>query len=76
MTGPYALARHPMYAGLLALGSGWVLLAQSWLTLAYAAVLFVFLDPTSRREERWLVARFPAYREYRHRGRRLAPFIY
>jgi protein-S-isoprenylcysteine O-methyltransferase Ste14 len=75
-TGPYALVRHPMYSGLLALCFGWALLSQSWLTLLYAAVLFGFLDLKSRREEMWLIERFPAYREYRQRVRRLVPFIY
>ena len=75
-TGPYGLVRHPMYSGLLALGFGWALLAQSWLTLVYAAVLFVFMDLKSRREERWLVERFPTYGEYRQRVRRLVPFVY
>jgi protein-S-isoprenylcysteine O-methyltransferase Ste14 len=75
-TGPYALVRHPMYSGLLALGFGWGLSVQSWLTLAYAALLFVFLDLKSRREEKWLIERFPAYRDYQQRVRRLVPFIY
>ena len=75
-TGPYALVRHPMYGGLLALGFGWTLLVQSWLTLAYVVMLFVLLDFKSRREERWLTERFPAYRTYQQRVRRLVPFVY
>jgi protein-S-isoprenylcysteine O-methyltransferase Ste14 len=75
-TGPYALVRHPMYAGGLVLGFGWALLVRSWLTLGYVLVLFAFLDFKSRREERWLTERFPAYAGYRKRVRKLIPFIY
>jgi protein-S-isoprenylcysteine O-methyltransferase Ste14 len=75
-TGPYALVRHPMYGGGLGLGLGWALWVQSWLTLGYALVLFVFLDAKSRWEERWLAGKFPAYADYRRRVRKLIPFVY
>jgi protein-S-isoprenylcysteine O-methyltransferase Ste14 len=75
-TGPYALVRHPMYSGGLALGLGWALYVQGWLTLGYVAALFVLLDVKSRREERWLAERFPAYAAYQQRVRKLVPFIY
>jgi protein-S-isoprenylcysteine O-methyltransferase Ste14 len=75
-TGPYALVRHPMYGGGVVLGLGWALSVQSWLTLAYVAVLFVFLDVKSRCEERWLAERFPAYTAYQRRVRKLIPFLY
>jgi len=54
----------------------WALLVQGWLTLGYAALLFVFLDFKSRREERWLTEKFPAYGDYRQRARKLIPFVY
>jgi protein-S-isoprenylcysteine O-methyltransferase Ste14 len=75
-TGPFALVRHPMYGGGLLLALGWALWARSWLTLGYVAVLFVFLDVKSRREERWLPAKFPAYAAYQRRVRKLLPFVY
>ena len=49
---------------------------QGWLTLGWAALLFVLLDVKSRREERWLADRFPAYADYRRRTRRLIPWLY
>jgi len=75
-TGPFALVRHPMYSGGILIAFGWALCACSWLTVAYASVLFVFLDFKSRREERWLEARYPGYQDYRRRVSRLVPFVY
>jgi protein-S-isoprenylcysteine O-methyltransferase Ste14 len=75
-TGPFALVRHPMYSGGLALGLGWWLHVQGWLTFAYVVALFVLLDVKSRREEAWLAAKFPSYRAYRQRVRKLIPFVY
>ena len=54
----------------------WALLVQGWLTLGYAALLFVFLDFKSRREEQWLAEKFPAYGDYQRRVRKLIPFVY
>jgi len=74
--GPFALVRHPIYSGVLALAFGWTLWVQGWLTLAYALALFVLLDAKSRREERWLVGKFPEYAGYQRRVRKFIPFIY
>jgi protein-S-isoprenylcysteine O-methyltransferase Ste14 len=46
------------------------------LTLGYAVALAVFLDVKSRREERWLSARYPEYAGYRTRVPKLIPFVY
>ena len=75
-TGPYRLVRHPMYAGGIALAYGWALFVRGWLTLAYATVLFLFLEVKATREERWLVDRFPGYPDYQRRVRKLVPFIH
>jgi protein-S-isoprenylcysteine O-methyltransferase Ste14 len=75
-SGPFGLVRHPMYSGGIILALGWALSMCSWLTVAYALVLFVFLDLKSRREERWLAERFVGYRDYQRRVRRLIPFLY
>ena len=75
-TGPFALVRHPMYSGGIMLALGWALYIQGWLTLGYVVVLFVFLDLKSRREEKWLVEKFPSYAVYRQRVRKLIPFVY
>jgi len=75
-TGPYALVRHPIYSGGLVLAVGWALFVQGWLTLLYVAALCVYLDAKSRREERWLSERYPAYAGYQQRVRKLIPFVY
>lgn len=74
--GAYRLVRHPIYSGLLQMGFGWGLWVHGWLTLGYAFLLFALLDLKARREERWLVARFPGYDAYRRRVRRFIPFVY
>jgi protein-S-isoprenylcysteine O-methyltransferase Ste14 len=76
-TGPYAVVRHPMYAGVLplligtplALGSWWGLFA---LILFMPALIWRLLD-----EERFLHKNLPGYTEYTQKVRyRLVPFVW
>jgi len=76
-TGPYAVVRHPMYAGALilllgtpvALGSLWGLVPFLFLL---ATIVWRLLD-----EERLLARDLPGYQEYRLRVRyRLVPFLW
>jgi protein-S-isoprenylcysteine O-methyltransferase Ste14 len=76
-TGPYALVRHPMYAGgllyllgtPLALGSYWGLLAL--------AAMMPFLIWRLFDEEDFLAKGLPGYPDYQHRVRyRLVPFVW
>jgi protein-S-isoprenylcysteine O-methyltransferase Ste14 len=76
-TGPYAIVRHPMYAGgflyllgtPLALGSYWGLLA--------AAAMMPLLIWRLLDEERFLAANLPGYREYIKKVRyRLVPLLW
>jgi protein-S-isoprenylcysteine O-methyltransferase Ste14 len=75
-TGPFALVRHPMYSGGLIFALGWALFVRSWMTVGYVVVLFIFLELKSRCEEKWLMEKFPTYRDYQKRVRKLIPFIY
>lgn len=74
--GLYGLARHPIYGGQIVAAVGWGLWRASPLALALAAVAAAFFSAKSRREEAWLVGRFPGYAAYRRRTRRLIPGIW
>ncbi len=73
--GLYALCRHPIYAGwilfiLPALG----LLANSWLVLSTAVVMYVLTRFHVRREEQSLEAQFgQRYAEYKRRTNAIFP---
>jgi protein-S-isoprenylcysteine O-methyltransferase Ste14 len=75
-TGAYGLVRHPMYTGGIGIAVGWALVVNGWLTLLYAIALIVFFELKSRREERWLVEKYPEYVDYQRRVPRLIPFIH
>src|SRR3954469_9288956 len=65
-TGAYAHVRHPIYAGAVLLLTGYTLAWSNW-TLAFVAGVgaLQFFKAKARREEAWLLQRFPAYRAYR-----------
>lgn len=76
-SGPFALARHPVYltADLLAIATG--LWRPAPLVLLGAAVIAVAGDLRARAEERLLVAAFgERYRAYQRRVRRFLPYLY
>src|SRR5438876_7060011 len=71
--GIFRLVRHPVYGGAILIGLGWSL-ADAPLGLAPTALLTLLLDLKARREEDWLIERFPEYAAYRTRTpRRLVP---
>jgi protein-S-isoprenylcysteine O-methyltransferase Ste14 len=76
-TGPYAVVRHPMYAGVLPLLIGTSLALGSWwglatLILFMPALIWRLLD-----EERFLHKNLPGYTEYTLKVRyRLVPFVW
>jgi protein-S-isoprenylcysteine O-methyltransferase Ste14 len=75
--GPYALVRHPIYAGLnlLALGSAvWIPTAITWVAVA---VMVIGSDLRGRAEEAVLSTAFgDQYREYCARTKRFVPGVY
>jgi protein-S-isoprenylcysteine O-methyltransferase Ste14 len=76
-TGPYALVRHPMYAGAVAFFVGTPLLLGSWWGLAVTPALIVLLSVRALLEERTLADELPGYRDYAGRVRyRLVPGIW
>ncbi len=65
--GPFAIVRHPMYLGILLVGSGGILLYRTW-TFVFIAANFVGLLARARREEQALAAEFgEAWQAYRRR---------
>lgn len=68
-TGPYAIVRHPMYAGAIAFFVGAPLMLGSWLGLAVAPFLIAGLGWRAIGEERMLRAGLPGYDEYAARVR-------
>lgn len=74
--GAYALARHPMYGGVVLSALGFALLTSPSALLPAFATL-PFFDLKRRREEVWLLERCPEYADYRGRvRRRMIPFLY
>jgi protein-S-isoprenylcysteine O-methyltransferase Ste14 len=76
-TGPYAVVRHPMYAGALIMIAGIPLgLGSPW-GLFPAALLVPVIAWRLVREEAFLVANLAGYADYRGRVRsRLAPIVW
>jgi protein-S-isoprenylcysteine O-methyltransferase Ste14 len=73
--GPYSLARHPLYGGLLLVFGG-LSLVWSVPSLVVTAMLAVLWWRKSLTEERRLSARYPEYESYRRRTRRrFVPFV-
>lgn len=76
-TGPYALVRHPMYAGGLLYLVATPLALGSYLGLVAFAALVPFLIWRLLDEERLLDRELSGYSEYRRRVRhRLVPFVW
>jgi protein-S-isoprenylcysteine O-methyltransferase Ste14 len=72
-TGPYALARHPMYLAVLLFAAGFALGWQRMPNVLALAVLAAVLHAKASREERLLRQRFPEYADYAARTARIIP---
>lgn len=75
-SGPYRLVRHPIYGGLILAAAGVALIRVSPLVAVLTVGLAVVLDLKRRREEAWLLERFPGYAAYLARTKALVPFVY
>jgi protein-S-isoprenylcysteine O-methyltransferase Ste14 len=74
--GIYSLIRHPAYLSVLLIFSGIVVFLQSFFSLAFIVILILFFLLKIRFEERELRKKFPHYRAYSERTKRLIPFLY
>ena len=76
-TGPYAIVRHPMYAGALVMLFATPLALGSWWGLAMFIPMSMVIVLRLLDEERFLRESLPGYTEYCREVRfRLAPFIW
>ena len=76
-TGPYALVRHPMYAGVLVMMAGVPLALGSWYGLAILLLMLPMLIWRMFDEERLLKKALPGYTEYTEKVRyRLVPWLW
>jgi protein-S-isoprenylcysteine O-methyltransferase Ste14 len=75
-TGPYALARHPLYVGSFCIAIAFALIARVWfLPPLVAAIFLVMYVPKALREEAWLRRRFGTdYAEYARRVGAVFPY--
>jgi protein-S-isoprenylcysteine O-methyltransferase Ste14 len=75
-TGMYALARHPIYGGLILVVAGGAL-TNSPLALVPAAALALLFEGKRRVEERWLIGHYDDYFDYMQRVKRsFIPFVW
>jgi protein-S-isoprenylcysteine O-methyltransferase Ste14 len=76
-TGPYAIVRHPMYAGALVLIAGIPLALGSLVGLLTFPPFLAILVARVLDEERFLVGHLAGYGDYRHKVRwRLVPHVW
>jgi len=74
-TGPYAYIRHPIYAAAIYFTWAGALDHLSRMSLCWAVLLTAGAFTRMLIEERMLVERYPEYREYQARTRRVLPFV-
>ncbi len=76
-SGPYALVRHPMYTGTLALYLATPLALGSWWAFLPAAIILPTLVLRVKNEESVLVRELTGYEDYRQKVRfRLIPYVW
>ena len=76
-TGPYAIIRHPMYAGALILILGTPLALGSWVGEVLFVAIASLLVWRQLEEEKFLFESLPGYKEYSHQVKyRLIPLIW
>lgn len=74
--GIYGMVRHPIYSGAIFTTLGAGLLTGNRTRTLLGIVFLAFFDAKARREEAWLIEKFPAYPAYRRSVKKLIPFVY
>lgn len=74
--GPYRWIRHPMYTSVLVITLGWMVEHPFPFRMILWVGLVVTLLVKLGYEEQLLLTRFPLYKEYRMRTKRIIPFLF
>jgi protein-S-isoprenylcysteine O-methyltransferase Ste14 len=75
-SGPYALVRHPIYTGILAMLLGSAIAVGQWRMFIFFALLLLSFWLKLRIEEKWMIEHFgPTYEAYRKRVAMLIPWV-
>jgi protein-S-isoprenylcysteine O-methyltransferase Ste14 len=75
-TGIYSIIRHPMYMGALIGLIGLSLAFNAYYTSLLNIIMICFFVIKINFEERHLVEKFPEYRAYQKKTKKLVPYIY
>jgi len=73
--GIYKIVRHPMYLGVILIGVGLSLIKYSLIGILFTVILIVDLKIKHRYEDRLLLEKWPAAREYQGKVGALFPKI-
>ena len=77
MSGPYSLARHPIYTGLLVAAAGTALAFGEWRCVVGIVLIVVAFVIKIGQEEKLMLQTFPqAYPQYRRRVKALIPGVF
>jgi protein-S-isoprenylcysteine O-methyltransferase Ste14 len=73
--GPYAIARHPIYTGVILLSIGITIRSGSFLVVGATAALIMLFTVKARWEEKHLASTFPGYADYMTGTGRFVPYV-
>jgi len=75
-TGPYAYFRHPIYTAIIHFIWAGALSHFSWPVLGFAETVTAGAFTQMHVEEYLLKRRYPEYKDYKRRAKKLIPFVY
>lgn len=75
-SGPFALVRHPMYLSLTLMMLGITLFNFHYQTLAGLTLIVIVISIKALKEEKLLIEKFPEYRAYMSRTKRVIPWTW